>query len=134
MKKIVWLGLLAGLLTLLVGTGITYLMNFLSPSLAAEYQNTALFRAWDDPLMSLFFAYPFVLCLALAWFWHKVKKVLTDGKIRDFVLIYFFIATVPGMLISYSSFQVSLAMTLLWTVSGLINVFVAALVFKKFDK
>lgn len=133
MKKVILPGIVAGILMTIVGMGYSTLMAKLLPAIMAEYKNTAIFRPWEDPLMQLFFAYPFVLGLALAYAWDKVKGSLGNNKVLAFVYGVFLIATIPGLLITYSCFQVSLLMTLNWTASSLINVLVATLVLKKMN-
>ncbi len=136
-KKIILPGLLAGLLMLIAGMVFSFISNAIVPALMAEYQNLDIFRAFDDPLMSLFFLYPFVFGLALSWAWDQVKKSFKgSAKERglNFSLMVFFIATVPGMLISYASFQISGCMTLSWMMSGFLNVLIAGQVFAKMNE
>ena len=85
--------------------------------------------------MSLFFLYPFVLGFVLAWVWDKTKK-LFEAKSEferacKFGGAYWVIAGIPGMLITYSSFQVSLLMVLAWTISGFVEAVVAGFIFVK---
>ena len=137
MKKVVKPGILAGVLMLVAGMGLSYLLNFIFPSLAVEYENANLFRPWSDPLMSIYFAYPFVLGLVLAWAWEKTKKLFKgDDNKRgvDFGLSVWLITSVPGMIITYSSFQVSLLIVLTWTLSSLVNAILAGLVFARVVK
>jgi len=94
---------------------------------ASQYQNTAMFRPWSDPLMTVYFAYPFILGLVAAYLWDKVGK----PKPLEFAKFYFIIATIPGMFITYTSFQISLMMVLLWAVTGFVQAWVAAWVFTK---
>jgi len=72
-RNIIVTGFLAGLAMLSVSVGLSFLSNLVLPNLMAEYANIELFRPWDDPLMFIYFAYPFVMGLALAWFWNRVK-------------------------------------------------------------
>ena len=134
-QKIVTTGLLAGVVMLVVSLVLTPLYNFVFPSLAQEYTNTGLFRPWSDPLMSLYYAYPFLLGLVLAWIWNKTKKVIEGKtefeKAKNFGLSYWLVAGLPGMLITYSSFQVSLTMVLVWSISGLVDAIIAGWVFAK---
>ena len=123
-------GLLAGLANLVIGFGINQLMGVLLPAIANQYQNTAMFRPWSDPLMTVYFAYPFILGLVLAYLWHKVGK----PKPVEFAKFYFIIATIPGMFITYTSFQISLTMVLLWAATGFIQALVAGWVFAKVGK
>lgn len=52
----------------------------------------------------------------------------------EFAKIYFIIATIPGMFISYTSMQLSLTMVLLWTIVGYLEALIAGLVFTKIKK
>lgn len=115
---------------------ISYLF-MLIPSVTADYNNSNIMRSWNDPLMSLFFLYPFVLGIALAWIWNRTKP-LFKGTWRkrsfNFGLSYFIIATIPGMLITYSSFPLSFWTVIGWTVSGFVNAYVAGMIFAKMNK
>ncbi|MAG78608.1 hypothetical protein CL616_04565 [archaeon] len=133
MKNPITKGLIIGTILLVVGFGLNFLINAIFPFLAAEYQNTAIFRAWTDPLMWLFFLYPFIIGIAFSLLWEKTnfkeKNIWKNGL--NFGLFYFVIATIPGMVISYSSFQVSLLMTLSWTFSGLLYAVLAGILLTK---
>ena len=133
MKKIFFPGIVAGLLMSIVGMVISILMSKAMPTLMAEYKNINIFRPWEDPLMQLFYAHPFVLGLALAYVWDKVKGSLTGNRVVGFALGVFLVATIPGVLISYASFQLSLAIVLSWTVMGLVNALVASFVLNKMN-
>src|SRR3972149_10932636 len=134
-KKIAVLGIFAGVANLVVRMVLSQVYNFLSPAIANEYVNPSIFRPWSDPLMSLFFLYPFLLGIVLAWIWEKTKS-LVEGKTAierayKFGLAYWVIAGIPGMFITYSSFQVSLAMIVTWSFSGLVEAVVAGWIFAK---
>lgn len=129
MKKIIKQGLMIGIANLLVWFLLSQVLNLLIPSLAKEYQNNSLFRPWTDPLMMTFFLYPFILGFVLAYFWNTFGNQF-QGKTRaqkalNFTKFYFLIATVPGMFVSYTSFQVSALMIVSWTLAGLLETFVA---------
>jgi hypothetical protein len=135
MKKVVIPGILAGIVMLAVGMIVSMIINAIFPALVAEYK-AALFRPWDDPIMSLYFAHPFVLGLALAFIWDKVKGLISGGPLNRatrLALGFFIISIVPGMLISYSSFPISLLMILSWTVSSFLQVLAAGLVLAKMN-
>ncbi len=132
MKKIIMSGLLAGIAMLIIGLAAGYGMMAVFPRLTAEYANTALFRPWDDPLMSLYFLHPFVLGFILAWVWSVVKGVIggatpTARGVR-FGLAYC-VVVIPGLLISYASFPLSLLMVVSWAVGVLLQALAAGLVF-----
>ncbi|MBI2031550.1 MAG: hypothetical protein HYT08_02940 [Candidatus Levybacteria bacterium] len=120
-------GLIAGVILLVVGLGFNWFAGLIFPPIAQEYKNPALFRPWDDPLMLAFFGYPFIVGLVLSYLWDKIKA----KDPLEFAKFYFIIATIPGMFISYTSFQISLLMVLVWTASGFLQVYVAGFVFTK---
>lgn len=120
-------GLIAGAAILIVGMAVNWLLGVLFPSLASRYQNPAIFRPWDDPLMMAYFGYPFVLGVAASYLWDKVKA----KSALEFAKLYFVIATIPGMYITLSSFQVSYGMVLSWALVGFVQAFVAGMVFKR---
>lgn len=136
MKKFIVPGLLAGVAALVAGLVVSRVMASMFPVLNLEFANPALFRPWSDPLMSLYFLYPFVLGLILAWFWDKYKHAFEGSKfakVKKFTLTYWLISAIPGMFITYSSFQVSLLMIISWLLGGLVEVFVIAWVLVKMN-
>lgn len=136
-KKIFLPGIIAAISMFASGMVIGLLFNQLTPSVIKEYENTTLFRAMEDPLMMLFYLSPFVLAFALAWVWDKTKGLFTGTLWKNAFSIagaYFFVSTVPGMLITYSCFQVSLAMVLSWTISGFIQAYVGFLIIGRMNK
>lgn len=137
MKKILVPGLLAGVATLVAGLVVSRVMAYFFPSLNAEFANPSIFRPWSDPLMSLYFLYPFVLGLVLSCFWDKYKKVFEGKnlfeKVNKFALTYWVIAGIPGMFITYSSFQVSFIMVFSWLLGGLAEALAAAWVLAKMN-
>ncbi len=137
MKKPVVTTILSAFAMLAAGMAIGYLFDFLIPSLKVEYQNAALYRPWEDPMMYLFFLQPFVLCGTLVWGWARIKDHFTGStgsKALQVALIMFFLSVIPGMLMTLSSFKVSVLATATWTVSGFLQVLVAALVFVRMSK
>ena len=137
MKRAILFGLLAGLAMLIVSVALGPLFNLLFPSLAAEYNNTNLFRPWSDPIMYLMLVEPFILGIILAWIFY-ITKGLFKEKIVWKKGIYFglcyWVITIPGMVMSYSSFPISLLMVMTWSVSILIQAIVAGLIYARFIK
>jgi hypothetical protein len=130
MKKLVAPALLSGLSMLAAGIAIGYLFDFLIPSLKTEYENTALYRSMDDPLMYLFFFQPFIVCGTLVWGWSRIREHFTGSTGSK----AFRVALIPGMLMTFSSFKVSVMATVTWTVMGFFQVLVAALVFIRMSR
>jgi hypothetical protein len=134
MKKIILTGLLAGAAMLIANFGVGQLYNFLVPSVSAEYEHAGMFRPWSDPLMSLFFSVPFISGLILAWIWSKTSALFAGhsvfGKAMRFGSICWLLS-IPGMIMSYSSFTVSFLLVLSWTLSGFAQYIIGGLVFAK---
>jgi hypothetical protein len=132
MKKIIVSGLLAGIAMLVIGFAAGYGLMAIFPKLTAEYANTSLFRAWSDPLMSLYYVCPFALGLILAWIWSRVNGVMKGAgwaaKGARFGLAYW-VVSIPGMIISYASFPLSLIMVVTWSVSILLQALAAGLIY-----
>lgn len=131
MKKIITSGLLLGFLLLVISMLSGQLSYFIFPALKSEYENTTLFRPWTDPAMQLFFLHPFILGIILTWLWSKVKNSFGNGL--KFALVYWLI-TLPGMFISYSSFKISLAMIFSWTLTIFFQSLLAGLYLGRFYK
>jgi hypothetical protein len=132
-KKLIKKGLIAGVAILIVGLIFSFGLQALIPSYAEEYK-TALFRPWTDPLMMAFFGYPFILGLVAAYLWDLVSSKFSGDykkKAFEFAKLYFIIATIPGMFITLTTFNVSFLMVGVWTLTGFIEIFVAGLVFAK---
>jgi hypothetical protein len=131
--KTIKIGLIAGILILIGSVLYGIVGNILFPGIEKEYQNTSLFRPWSDPRMIAFFLHPFLLGVVLSFAWRKFHHVIhaetPTKKGVKFGMAYFFVAVIPGMFISYMSFQVSLLMVLSWTINGLIEGVLAGLTF-----
>ncbi|OGD90942.1 hypothetical protein A3D81_00415 [Candidatus Curtissbacteria bacterium RIFCSPHIGHO2_02_FULL_40_17] len=85
--------------------------------------------------MLAFFAHPFVLGFVLAYLWNMTERQMkgktASQKAWQFAQPYFIVATIPGMYISYTSFQISALMVGVWTITGLLEAYAAGLVFAK---
>jgi len=134
MKKIILFGLLAGLIMLAAGMLLSTVFHILAPTLKEEYENVNLFRPWDDPLMLLMFVQPFVTGIILAWVWQKTKGLFVGTNVLKsglcFGLIYW-ITTLPGMIISYGTFPLSMLMVASWIAGNLISAIFAGMLLSK---
>ena len=82
----------------------------------------------------IYFLHPFVISLALSWFWNRTKKVLAGSFFTrgvEFGLIYALVAIFPMMWLIYSAMSISLAMVSTWFVFGLLQGVIAGLIFEK---
>jgi hypothetical protein len=125
MRKTLVSGLLAGIAGLAASMIIGFAFHAAFPSLQAEY-TSGFFRPWSDPLMNIYWAYPFLIAYALIWAWKKASILFTASNSMLLALkaslAYMLIATLPGMVISYSSYTVSVIMVLSWMTSGFFQV------------
>jgi hypothetical protein len=136
MKKIIFSGLLTGLVLFLVSQVVSKFFGIILPSINSEYQNPNLFRSFKDPLMLLFFVHPFLIGVLLSWFWNKTKNIFGEnikGGMK-FGLTYWVIATIPGMFATYSSMPYSLAIVMSWLISGLVEAVLAGIILQKLIK
>lgn len=135
-KKIILSGLLAGVLMLIAGFAVSFIFGLIFPGLQTEYMS-GVFRPWTDPLMMLYFLFPFVTGLVFAWAWDLTKRNFKGTlwqRGAKFGMFIWVVCSIPGMLITYSSFVVSLTMIFSWLVMGLVNGIVAGWIFARFNK
>jgi hypothetical protein len=131
MKKVLLSGLIAAIVMFVAGMAIGILSCKILPSMNTEYANSGIFRPMSDPLMSLFYVATLIIPFVFAWIWNKTKTLFHGNIWKNalyFTLVYFFISTLPGMIMTYSCFKISLAMTLVWTVTGVFQAYCASLV------
>jgi hypothetical protein len=136
-KKILLPGFISGMAILVIGMmALSRIWNVIFPSLEQEYKQ-GIFRPWSDPIMWLFYLYPFVLGLVLAWGWEKTKGLIRGKNIYKrglvFGLCYWLAASLPGMLMSLSSFRVSVVMVFSWSLGGLIQAVITGWILAKIN-
>jgi len=132
MKKIITSGLIAGLVLLILSILALYVTIWFFPTLAAQYYDPA-FDSQSGRYM-IYYAHPFVIALALAWFWDRFKGALKGSYLTkgiEFGLIYALVAILPVMWLTYSALSVSIEMVAAWLVFGLLQGIIAGLVFEK---
>jgi len=134
MKKIIGVGLLAGIVLLFLSIAGLYVTLWFFPSLAIQYFDPAF--ANEGGRYMLYFLHPFIIGIALSWFWSRFKGVLKGSFITrgvEFGLIYGMVATFPMMWLIYSAMNVSLELVATWFVLALIQGLIAGLVFEKMN-
>jgi hypothetical protein len=132
MKKVFASGLIAGIVLLIFSILGLFATIWLFPTLAMQYYDPA-FDNQSGRYM-IYYAHPFVIALALAWFWDRFKGALKGSyfaKGIEFGLVYALIALFPMMWLTYSALSVSLAMVATWWGFGLLQGVIAGLVFEK---
>lgn len=132
MKKIITSGLVAGVVLLILSILGLYATIWFFPTLAAQYYDPT-FDSQSGRYM-IYYAHPFVIALALAWFWERFKIALKGSFLTrgiEFGLAYALVAIFPVMWLTYSALNVSLAMVGTWLAFGLLQGIIAGLIFEK---
>lgn len=135
MKKSVISVIIAGILVLLVSMGILYTAIFFFPTLMEEYYN-AVFRSSSFETDWLFYAHPFVLSIALRWFWERYKDLFKGGVViraLEVALVYGIVAMVPVLWLTFSAIDISFVMISTWLGYGIAQSFIAGIVFASMD-
>lgn len=134
MKKVFIAGLVAGVVLLILSVLGLYATIWLFPSLAVQYFDPA-FDTQSSRVM-IYYIHPFVISLALSWFWNRTKNVLTGSFLTrgvEFGLIYALVAIFPMMWLIYSAMSISLGIVTTWFVLGLLQGIIAGLIFEKMN-
>lgn len=134
MKKIVIAGLVSGIILLVLSVLGLYLTIWLFPNIAVQYFDPA-FNSGSDRFM-FYFIHPFIIGLALSWFWDRFKSLLKGARLIrgiEFGLIYVLTATLPMLWLIYSAMNVSVTIVATWFVLALVQGIVAGLVFEKMN-
>jgi len=129
-------GLIAGLVMLVVMLLVSYGFSFIFPQLLQEY-STQMYRSYEEPIMMLFFLYPFLLGLIISWVWGKTSIIMKGDNLTkavNFTFVYVLLAQVPGMFITYTSMNVSLLMIMSWIFSNTLQVFLGTYVISMMNK
>lgn len=132
MKKIITSGLIAGVILLVFSVLGLFATIWLFPNLATQYYNPA-FNEGSGRYM-IYFIHPFIIALALAWFWERFKGILTGSFLTrgiEFGFIYALIAILPMIWLIYSAMSVSIGMAASWLGFGLLQGIISGLVFEK---
>lgn len=135
MKKAALPILIAGIMVLLVSLVLLYSIIYLLPSVMAEYYNPV-FRSSSFETDWLFYAHPFVLSISLYWFWDRFKTFFTGSFIWrafEIALAYGIIAMLPVLWLTFSAIDISVFMVTTWIIYGILQSFVAGLVFAKMN-
>jgi hypothetical protein len=135
MKKDISSIVLAGLSVLLVSIALLYSAIAFFPNIMEEYYNSV-FRASSFETDWLFFAHPFVLAIALKWFWKRYKDAFEGSLIvraLEVALAYGIVAMVPVLWLTFSAIDISFLMVFTWLIYGIIQAFVAGLIFAKMN-
>ncbi len=102
-KNIVIGGISAGFAILILMMVSGYLVNLVLPADISRYGGM---RAMNDPIMNLFYLYPFVVAFAAATVFDLVKGCLNGTQTRKGLMfggILICIMTIPSLYVMYTS-------------------------------
>jgi hypothetical protein len=125
--------LIAGALVLIISIGLLYGFIASFPALMEEYYNPV-FRSSSFSTDLLFYVHPFILSAAMYWFWEISKEIFTGStfmRAYKVAFSYGLVAIVPVLWLTFSAINVSPLMVFTWVAYGVIQAFVACLVFAK---
>jgi hypothetical protein len=134
MKKIIVPGLLVGVFFLILSVVIGLIISYLFPNIVMPYFDPA-FSMQPDRI-AFYYLHPFVIGLALSWFWTRFKETLKGSYITrgvEFGLIYAAVAIFPMMWLIYSAMSISLVIIAVWFLLALLQAIIAGLVFEKMN-
>ena len=134
MKKIIFSGLIAGIILFVLSYGGLYTAVRFFPGFFVEYNNP-LFNS-DGSRDALFYLHAFIISFALSWFWDRFKGLFKGPSIirgLEFGFVYSAVALLPVMWITFSALDISIAMVLSWFFYGLSQAIIAGLVFAKIN-
>jgi len=135
MKKAASPIMLAGTLVLVVSLMLLYAIIYLLPSVMDEYYNPV-FRSSSFQTDWLFYTHPFVLSISLYWFWDRFKTFFSGSfvwRAFEIALAYGIIAMVPVLWLTFSAIDISFIMVSTWLAYGIMQAFIAGLVFAKMN-
>ena len=134
MKKLIISILVSTTLLLLLSFAMLYCSIYFFRNISAEYLSPVFRPAGKIDWM--FFAHPFVLSIALKWFWERYKSILTGNiflKGLEVALVYGVVAMIPVLWLTFSAIDISFKMVLTWLLYGFIQSFAAGIVFAKLN-
>ncbi len=135
MKKTVIASLTAGVVLLLVSLALLYFLIAVFPQLAEEYFSPV-FRWSNAGTDWMFYAHPFVLSFALKWFWERYKGLFTGSDIwraLEVALVYGIVALLPVLWLTFSAIDISWQMVVTWLIYGILQAFIAGIIFAKIN-
>lgn len=134
LRRILISGLIAGAALLILSYLSLYAMVYLFPEVAEQYYNPVFSLEGEKTVP--YFLHPFVLGMALSWFWERFKGMFPGGMLKrglELGVVYGLVATLPAMWIIYSSLNLSFSQVLSWFGYGVLQATVAGLLFARLN-
>jgi hypothetical protein len=134
MKKALIASISAGIVLLILSLGISYLAISALPRLMEEYFSPVFRQSGTVDWM--FYVHPFIVSFALKWFWERYKGQFSGPLVLraiEVALVYGIVAMLPVLWLTFTAIDVSLQMVLTWLGYGVLQAFVAGLIFAKLN-
>ena len=134
MKKVILAVVISGFTLLMLSAVMFYVSVYFFPEITQEYLSTV-FRT-SGRTDWLYYAHPFILSIALKWFWERYKGIFGGSYILravEVALVYGIVALIPVLWLTFSAIDISFQMVLTWLIYGFIQAFAAGIVFAKLN-
>ena len=124
-KTIIFAGIAGGILLLVLLIAINMIMNIVVPYDIMKFEGM---RPADDPVLILFFLYPFVIAFSQAIVFDLVKSSLAGNQVQkgiQFSALSIVIMTIPSLYVMFTSmnwpidFYIS---SLVWEIIGFLMI------------
>ncbi|MBK7440129.1 MAG: hypothetical protein WBP43_05545 [Chitinophagales bacterium] len=134
MKRVLTAYFTAVIVLLIFSYAALYFSIFFFPKIAEQY---------FDPIFSssekrtwMYFAHPFIVALALKYFWQRFRHMFKGGPGRrgaEVGLIYGLIAVLPAMWITFSGISISISVVATWILYGTLQGIIAGVIYAKMN-
>ena len=133
-KQIIISGILAGFVILIISQIVNYFVAMLLPYTVLSLGGM---RPVNDPIMLLFFLFPFVISFAMAIAYSKISSAFSGNwksKGFQFGSIAWLLYALPSIYVVFTSMDYPLGFTISRIAGSLIYLFAAALIVAKFSE
>lgn len=123
-KNIAIAGIAGGTLLFVLLFGLNVIMNQVIPYDPAQFHGM---RPMEDPVMLLFFAYPFVVAFAAAYLYDLLHPVLAGSVMQKgfaFAIVLLVVIAIPSEFAMYTSMDWPVTFyigNLIWSVAGFLS-------------
>ncbi|AEW00905.1 hypothetical protein A4D02_13180 [Niastella koreensis] len=134
LKKVLQSVLLSGIILLLLSALMFFAGAKFLPGVTQQYMSSVFRSAGKTDWM--FYAHPFIVSIALKWFWERYKTILKGSlflKAVEMSLVYGIVALIPVLWLTFSAIDVSFSMVITWLFYGLVQAFAAGIIFAKLN-
>ena len=134
MNKVFIAWLTSAITMVLLGLVMLYAGIYFFPQVADEYFSPVFRKAGETDWT--FYVHPFILAIALKWFWERYKGILKGSVLLraiEVASVYSVVALLPILWLTFSAIDVSFKMVITWFIYGLVQAFAAGIVFAKLN-